>query len=68
MKNKPIFDKNNNKEILNTLSKNSTMEKLKKMRFDEESQTINYRFNPIYNRFPDLISENNINSTFLSKK
>ena len=44
------------------------MEKLKKMRFDEESQTINYRFNPIYNRFPDLISENNINSTFLSKK
>ena len=29
MKNIPIFDKNNNKEILNTLSKNSTMEKLK---------------------------------------
>lgn len=44
------------------------MEKLKKIRFDEESQTINYRFNPIYNRFPDLISENNINSTFLSRK
>lgn len=44
------------------------MEKMKKIKAYEKNQEINYRFNPIYNRFPDLINEKNQNSTFLCEK
>jgi len=44
------------------------MERLKKIKMEEANQEINYRFNPIYNRFPGLVTETNMNSTFLSKK
>ena len=44
------------------------MERLNKIKMEEANQEINYRFNPIYNRFPGLVTETNMNKTFLSKK
>lgn len=40
------------------------MEKMKKVRLDHQSrQRINYQFNPIYNKFPQLMNENNANNS-----
>lgn len=42
----------------------SKMEKMKRSRPDQTTQRVNYQFNPVYNKFPQLFSADNTNSSF----
>lgn len=44
------------------------MERIKKIKYEGEGKEVNYQFNPIYNKFPQFIDENNKSCSFFNSK